>query len=70
MLRKVREAADMLQPEFAQELGIHPVTLSKFERDVDRINRTVELAVYELATELGVRDVLPPRKLASKRKSK
>lgn len=72
-LRMVREAADMLQPEFATELGVHPVTLSRFERERDPINKSIELAIYELATRFGVRDILPavkPRKLASRKKTK
>lgn len=79
-LRRVREEGDLLQPDFADALGVHPVTLSKYERDVDPITNVVELAVYELASRLGVRDVLPvvklpscpsrPRKLATKKKTK
>lgn len=72
-VRKVREATGMLQPEFAARLGIHPVTLSRFERDRDPINRTVELAIYELAARLSVREHLPPpkaEKLPKKPKSK
>jgi transcriptional regulator with XRE-family HTH domain len=74
-LRKVREASGLLQPDFAQRLGVHSVTLSRFERDRDPINRTVELAIYELARRLNVEDALPPvkserRKLASKKKTK
>lgn len=68
LLTKVREAAGMKQPEFAELLGIHSVSLSRFERDREHISRTVELAIYELATELGVRSVLPARKPIRKKK--
>lgn len=69
-LTRIREAAGMKQPEFAELLGIHSVSLSRFERERESISRTVELAIYELARRLKVDDALPPIKSASGKSAK
>lgn len=77
-LQAIREAAGLTQVEFAERLGVHPVTLSKFERDREPITKTVDLAIHELGRRLGVdvdsliksNHVRGPRKLASKRQTK
>lgn len=58
-MKGVREAAGLTQIEFAGKLGVHPISLSRFERDVEPITVVVELAVCELARRLGVEHVLP-----------
>lgn len=74
-LQAVREAAGLTQVEFAERLGVHPVTLSRFERGRDPITTTVDLAIHELARRLSVdiETIIPPvkpRKLATKKKGK
>lgn len=51
-LKKIREDAGLKQPEFAERLGVHSVTLSRFERDRQPIPLTVELAICELKRRL------------------
>lgn len=51
-LKEIRERAGLLQPEFAERLGVHAVTLSRFERNRKPIPLTVELAVFELERRL------------------
>jgi transcriptional regulator with XRE-family HTH domain len=59
-LKSVREKSGLTQIQFAEQLGVHPVSLSRFERNAERITLTVELAVYELARRLGAESALPP----------
>lgn len=64
-LKDIRERFGMTQPDFAARLGVHRVSLSRFENNAEPITITVELAACELANRLKAE-----RKLASKRKRK
>ena len=43
-----RKALGMSQSQLAETLGLHPMTISKYERGVDPIPRTVALAMLYL----------------------
>lgn len=36
-VRRLREALGVTQPELAEELGVHPITISRWERDKARV---------------------------------
>jgi transcriptional regulator with XRE-family HTH domain len=48
-LRAARQSLGLSQAALAEQLDIHPQTLSDYERDVRDIPRLVELAVAALA---------------------
>lgn len=54
-LQEIRRSFGLTQVEFADKLGVHAITLSRFERNVDPISRVVELAVCELERRLQVK---------------
>jgi transcriptional regulator with XRE-family HTH domain len=51
-LKEMREKTGLVQVDYAARLGIHPISLSRFERGAEPITLTVELAVHELARRL------------------
>lgn len=52
-VKEIRARAGLLQVPFAEKLGVHPVTLSRFESDAQPIPLTVELALCELDRRLS-----------------
>lgn len=62
-LKNIRESFNLTQIQFAEKLGVHPITLSRFERNADPISRLVELAICELARRLETKTrKTPPKK--------
>lgn len=51
-LKGIRDGAGLTQVQFAEALGVHAITLSRFERGVEPITRVVELAIRGLQAEL------------------
>ena len=61
-LKAMREKTGMLQPEFAERLGVHAVTLSRWERDRKPIPLVAELAICELTRRLAKGAAKPKKK--------
>jgi len=49
--RQQRERAGLTQRELAARLGVHPMTISKRERDAMTITREAEIALRQVADE-------------------
>lgn len=49
--RQQRERAGLTQKELAARLGVHPMTISKRERDAMTITREAEIALRQVADE-------------------
>lgn len=62
-LKEIREASGLTQVQFAEKLGLHPISLSRFERDIEPITKIMELALCELERRL----VVPGEKSKKKR---
>jgi DNA-binding transcriptional regulator YiaG len=52
-LKDIRDELNLTQVQFADALGIHAITLSRFERGVEPITQVVEWAVKGLRAELN-----------------
>lgn len=61
-IKAIREAAGLTQVRFAEELGVHSITLSRFERGVEPVTRVVGLALRELARQLKQKRKKKPSK--------
>ena len=53
-----RHALGLSQPQLAEELDIHPMTVSKYERGALAVPRVAELAMRSLALDKHVQDML------------
>jgi transcriptional regulator with XRE-family HTH domain len=49
-LRKAREGLGLTQAQLAEELGIQPNTVARYERDLLVIPKAIELAIEALQT--------------------
>lgn len=49
--RKQRERAGLTQKQLAERLGVHPMTISKRERDAMTITREAQIALRQVAEE-------------------
>lgn len=55
-LKRLREQIGLSQPEFAAELGVHPMTVSRWERGERGIPEPVARLAERLARERKQRD--------------
>lgn len=69
-IKAVRKQANLLQIPFAERLGVHFVTLSRYESGSWDIPLTVELALFELDRRLNAPAVLPELLAVKKVKKK
>lgn len=69
-LQALRKSFGLTQVQFAERLGIHPLTLSRFERESDPISQLVQLAICELTRRLEEKSRKPTKKPQKKKVSK
>ena len=50
---ELRKAIDMTQVEFARYIGVHPITISKWERGLFNPNRWLEREIAKLERKIN-----------------
>lgn len=69
-LKKSREALGLNQIQLARQLGMHPVSISRFEHGHETIPRVIEWALKGLAAAGVDPATEPPKKPARAKKPK
>lgn len=55
-IKELRKSLGLTQVEFAHHIGVHPITVSRWERGLFSPNKWVQLNIKKLEKKLGKSD--------------